>query len=261
MAGARGACVGVALLASGSGARRLPARPGPYPPGDPFDARRPDRDRWRDRSLCEPFVGTRVFGSDRSVGSVGSIRTPKTEDLALGLTSCQLIRREMMSAGAAESGAAGRVPAQRVVGAGRRVVRVAGKRGEGGVGRGCWVVGVGWKPAMGGKPAVGRGPAGAAGAAPGPGHRLNQRWPRPVLTVEQLLEGRVEHRPAGPCCAGCRHLGALVRVPDGAGARRWRRRCAHRAGGFTEPGWPACGSYEEEGDGAGAGGAGAGAGG
>jgi hypothetical protein len=152
------------------------------------------------------------------------------------------------------SGVPGPVPVQQVGRAGRRVIRVAGKRGEEWGGRGCWVVGVGWKPAVGRQPA-GHEPAGVAGApppaaippgsgVPGPGRRLNQRWPRPVLTAEQLLEGRVEHRPAGRCCAECRHLGALVRVTDGAGARRWRRRCAHRAGGVTAPGWPACGGFE-----------------
>src|SRR6187397_3320467 len=58
MAGAREARGGVTLLASGSGARRLPARPGPYPPGNPFDARRADRDRRRDGLLCEPLQRT-----------------------------------------------------------------------------------------------------------------------------------------------------------------------------------------------------------
>jgi hypothetical protein len=121
----------------------------------------------------------------------------------------------------------------------RRVIRVAGKQGGERAGSGCWVVGVGRKPA----PARGTAASGAA-RADRPGTRLRERWRKPVLTLEQLVEGRVEHRPAGSCCAECRHLGALVRVTDAAGLRRWRRLCARAARALTQPDWPACEGFE-----------------
>jgi hypothetical protein len=77
-----------------------------------------------------------------------------------------------------------------------------------------------------------------------PGRRLKRRWRKRVLTDEQLLEDRVEHLPAGPTCAGCRHMGEPVRVTDAHGARRLRRACPFRASGATDPAWPACEAYE-----------------
>jgi hypothetical protein len=70
------------------------------------------------------------------------------------------------------------------------------------------------------------------------------RCPQRLFTDDQLLEDRVEYRAPGLTCAGCRHLGELIRVTELRGARRYRRSCPHRSGGFTDPGWPACAQYE-----------------
>jgi hypothetical protein len=65
------------------------------------------------------------------------------------------------------------------------------------------------------------------------------------MTIGQLLQRRVEWRPA-QTCQGCRHLGALIAVTDGHGARRLRRRCPHAVGGCSSADWPACERYEEK---------------
>jgi hypothetical protein len=81
---------------------------------------------------------------------------------------------------------------------------------------------------------------------------LARRWHRRVMSDDQLLEERVEHRPSTPTCADCRHLGGLgdlIRVTDGHGARRFRRRCLHCPLGFTDPSWPVCAAFEATGGG------------
>jgi hypothetical protein len=78
-----------------------------------------------------------------------------------------------------------------------------------------------------------------------PGGMLSWRpRPRAVMTVEQILAGRVEHRPPGPTCAACRHLGEPVRVAGRDGARRVRRHCPCHPLGHTAPDWPVCPAFE-----------------
>jgi hypothetical protein len=76
-------------------------------------------------------------------------------------------------------------------------------------------------------------------------HNLGRLRPR-AMTIRQLVTQRVEWRPARTC-EGCRHLGPLVSVSDGHGARRLRRRCPHARGGCSAADWPACDRYEKEG--------------
>ena len=84
--------------------------------------------------------------------------------------------------------------------------------------------------------------------SPGSARHLSRRWRNyervlhPVLTPEELLEKRVEHRPPGPCCRDCRHLGDPVSITDHRGCRRVRRACPQE--GHTAPEWPACAQFE-----------------
>jgi hypothetical protein len=74
---------------------------------------------------------------------------------------------------------------------------------------------------------------------------LPRRWNRRVLSNDQFLDERVEHRPLSPTCAGCAHLGEPLRITDAHGARRFRRACPCDPLGFTDPDWPVCADYQE----------------
>src|SRR3954454_6189791 len=74
-------------------------------------------------------------------------------------------------------------------------------------------------------------------------HSLGRLRPR-AMTIRQLVTRRVEWLPARTC-EGCRHLGTLVGVTDGHGARRLRRCCPHARGGYSAADWPACDRYEK----------------